>query len=174
MSRQYSSPAPEQSGECRVGLHLSTMALPKGPSHVLLVAGTHTMLANAGGTTSRLKGRFDSGRSRLAQADRIVVYLDRTQAYCPINPGRQHQEQRRRMLAGLQVRASAAKAGGRRFNSAPGEPGSSEENVSPNLVAGTEMQPWRMPRGTTLLIRMGRFDSGRSTQIRCRPLARRG
>ena len=38
------------------------------------------MLANAGGTTSRLKGRFDSGRSRLAQADRIVVYLDRTQA----------------------------------------------------------------------------------------------
>jgi len=96
------------------------------------------MLANAGGTTSRLKGRFDSGRSRLAQADRIVVYLDRTQAYCPINPGRQHQEQRRRMLAGLQVRAPALKAGGRRFSSAPGKPGSSEENVSPNLVADTE------------------------------------
>ena len=45
-----------------------------------LVAVNQHMLANAGGTTSRLKGRFDSGRSRLAQADRIVVYLDRTQA----------------------------------------------------------------------------------------------
>ena len=46
-----SSPAPEQSGECRVGLHLATMALPKGPSHVFLVAGTNHTLANAGGTT---------------------------------------------------------------------------------------------------------------------------
>jgi len=42
VSRQPSSPAPEQSGECRVGLHLATMALPKGPSHVFLVAGTTT------------------------------------------------------------------------------------------------------------------------------------
>ena len=79
-----SSPAPIQSGECRVGLHPATMALT-GPSHAFLVAGNHYTLANAGGTTGRaLAFGQEVGGSTPPPGNRVA------QKKCLAEPRRRH------------------------------------------------------------------------------------
>ena len=131
--------------------YISTMALPKGPSHAFLVAGTDIKLANAGGTTSRLKGRFDSGRSSSAQAARTVVYLDRTQA----RMSRQHLVASTRMKpANAGGTTGRAAVFGRSVGGSIPPPGNRvAQIVSPISSPAPNTQPWRMPRGTTLPMR---------------------
>ena len=88
-----SSPAPQQSGECRVGLHLATMALPKGPSHVFLVAGTTTRWRMPAGLQDRapasrqeVGGSTPPPGSRIAQA-KCLARTRRQYRNTPANAG---------------------------------------------------------------------------------------
>ena len=120
------------------------------------------MLANAGGTTSRLKGRFDSGRSRLAQAARTVVYLDRTQApHVSPTPGRQHQNEagecwrdyRSERLPSKQEVGGSTPPPGNRV---------AQKNCLADLVAGTEYAAVANAARDYIRSRGHRFDSGRA------------
>ena len=109
---------------------------PKGPSHAFFVAGTTNTLTNAGGTTGQSTCRKAGGR----RSDSASGKPD-SSGKCLTNPGRQHQNK-------------PANAGGTTLVTGGSNPPRSDPEMSRRtFVAGTEMQPWRMPRGTTLLMR---------------------